>query len=123
MGFKVGTVMNVDNALKMMLVKSANDIAVAIAETVGGNEAKFVASMNAEAQRLGMASTHYNNPNGLPDNGAGDDGARPRRSGASAMGRFPCSIATTSASRPSRPESASCARRTSCSSNIAARPA
>jgi D-alanyl-D-alanine carboxypeptidase len=69
MGFKVGTVMNVDNALKMMLVKSANDIAVAIAEAVGGNEAKFVASMNAEAQRLGMVSTHYNNPNGLPDGG------------------------------------------------------
>jgi D-alanyl-D-alanine carboxypeptidase len=69
MGFKVGTVMNVDNALKMMLVKSANDIAMAIAETVGGNETKFVASMNAEAQRLGMVSTHYNNPNGLPDGG------------------------------------------------------
>jgi D-alanyl-D-alanine carboxypeptidase len=69
MGFKVGTVMNVDNALKMMLVKSANDIAVAIAETVGGSEAKFVASMNAEARRLGMVSTNYNNPNGLPDGG------------------------------------------------------
>lgn len=69
MGYKVGTVMNVDNALKMMLVKSANDIAVALAETVGGTEAKFVALMNAEARRLGMNSTHYNNPNGLPDDG------------------------------------------------------
>ncbi len=39
MGFKVGTVMNLDNALKMMLVKSANDIAVAVAETVGGSRA------------------------------------------------------------------------------------
>jgi D-alanyl-D-alanine carboxypeptidase len=69
MGFKVGTVLNVDNALKMMLVKSANDIAVAVAEAVGGSESRFVATMNAEAARLGMASTHYNNPNGLPDNG------------------------------------------------------
>ena len=69
MGFKVGTVLNVDNALKMMLVKSANDIAVAVAETVGGSERAFVSMMNVEAVRLGMASTHFNNPNGLPDNG------------------------------------------------------
>jgi len=69
MGFAVGTVLNVDNALKMMLVKSANDIAMAIAETVGGSEAGFVKMMNAEAGRLGMASTHYDNPNGLPDDG------------------------------------------------------
>jgi D-alanyl-D-alanine carboxypeptidase len=69
MGYKVGTVMNIDNALKMMLVKSANDIAVAVAEMVGGSEAKFVDMMNAEARRLGMTSTHFNNPNGLPDDG------------------------------------------------------
>ena len=69
MGFKVGTVMNVDNALKMMMVKSANDIAVAIAETVGGSEANFVAKMNSEARRLGMVSTRYGNANGLPDGG------------------------------------------------------
>jgi D-alanyl-D-alanine carboxypeptidase len=67
MGFRVGTVMTVDNALKMMMVKSANDIAVALAEAVGGSEPRFVASMNETAQRLGMVSTHYNNPNGLPD--------------------------------------------------------
>jgi len=69
MGFKVGTILNVDNALKMMLVKSANDIAVAVAETVGGSEPDFLAMMNAEAARLGMASTHFNNPHGLPDDG------------------------------------------------------
>ena len=69
MGFAVGTVLNVDNALKMMLVKSANDIAMAMAETVGGSEAGFVKMMNAEAGQLGMASTHYDNPNGLPDDG------------------------------------------------------
>lgn len=67
MGFRVGTVMTVDNALKMMIVRSANDIAVAIAETIGGTEAKFVDMMNAEARRLGMNSTRFTNPNGLPD--------------------------------------------------------
>jgi D-alanyl-D-alanine carboxypeptidase len=69
MGFKVGTVLNVDNALKMMLVHSANDIAMAIAETIGGSETGFVAMMNREATALGMASTHFQNPNGLPDDG------------------------------------------------------
>ena len=69
MGFSVGTILNVDNALKMMLVKSANDIAMAMAETVGGSESGFVAMMNAEARRLGMVSTHYDNPNGLPSDG------------------------------------------------------
>ncbi len=69
MGFKVGTIVNVDNALKMMLVKSANDIAMALAETIGGSESGFVAMMNAEARQLGMVSTHYDNPNGLPDSG------------------------------------------------------
>ncbi len=69
MGFRVGTIVNVDNALKMMLVKSANDIAMALAETIGGSESGFVAMMNTEARRLGMVSTHYDNPNGLPDSG------------------------------------------------------
>ena len=39
MGFKPGSVMTLDNALKMMLVKSANDIAMAVGENVGGSEA------------------------------------------------------------------------------------
>jgi D-alanyl-D-alanine carboxypeptidase len=70
MGFAAGTSMSVDNALKMMLVHSANDIAVAVAETVGGgSEARFVAQMNAAARSLGMSSTHYDNPNGLPSPG------------------------------------------------------
>jgi D-alanyl-D-alanine carboxypeptidase len=67
MGYKVGTAMTLDNALKMMIVRSANDITVAIAETVGGSEQKFIERMNSEAGRLGMASTRYHNPNGLPD--------------------------------------------------------
>jgi D-alanyl-D-alanine carboxypeptidase len=69
MGFKVGTIIDLDNALKMMMVHSANDIAMAIGETIGGSEEGFVAMMNAEAARLGMASTHFINPNGLPGEG------------------------------------------------------
>lgn len=65
MGYKRGAVMTLDNALKMMLIKSANDIAMAVGENVGGTEAAFVARMNAEAARLGMTDTHFVNPNGL----------------------------------------------------------
>jgi D-alanyl-D-alanine carboxypeptidase len=67
MGFKVGTQLTVDNTLKMMLVHSANDMAVVLAEGVSGSIAKFSDEMNANAQRLGMTQTHYVNPNGLPD--------------------------------------------------------
>ena len=67
MGFKVGTVMTVDNALKMILVKSANDIAVALAESVSGSEPAFIARMNWEARRLGMTRTNFENPHGLPN--------------------------------------------------------
>lgn len=65
MGFKPGSVMRLDNALKMMLVKSANDIAMAVGENVGGSQAAFADRMNAEAVRLGMTGTHFVNPNGL----------------------------------------------------------
>ncbi|MBN9077616.1 MAG: D-alanyl-D-alanine carboxypeptidase [Rhizobiales bacterium 65-79] len=70
MGFKPGDVMTLDNALKMMITHSANDIAMAVGENVGGSEEAFVDRMNAEARRLGMSGTHYANPNGLfsPDN-------------------------------------------------------
>ena len=66
MGFKVGTQLTVDNALKMMLVHSANDMAVVLAEGVSGSIESFAAEMNAAAQRLGMTQTNYVNPNGLP---------------------------------------------------------
>jgi D-alanyl-D-alanine carboxypeptidase len=70
MGYKPGSVMTLDNALKMMLIKSANDIAAAIGENVGGTIPTFAARMNAEARRLGMSGSHFTNPNGLhdPDN-------------------------------------------------------
>jgi len=66
MGFKVGTAVTVDNALKMLLVHSPNDIAVVLAEGVSGSIEKFADEMNAEAHHLGMTQTNYVNPNGLP---------------------------------------------------------
>lgn len=67
MGYKPGTVMTLDNALKMMLGKSANDIAAAVGENVAGTIPAFADRMNAEAQRLGMTGSHFTNPNGLHD--------------------------------------------------------
>jgi D-alanyl-D-alanine carboxypeptidase len=69
MGFRPGTQVTIDNALKMMLVKSANDMAVVLAEGVGGSIDGFSAQMNEAAQRLGMTQTSYVNPNGLPADG------------------------------------------------------
>ncbi|QKV20156.1 D-alanyl-D-alanine carboxypeptidase family protein [Oricola thermophila] len=69
MAYPVGTIVNLDNALKMLLAKSANDIAVAIAESVSGSEAEFAKRMNAEAARLGMNDSHFVNPHGLHADG------------------------------------------------------
>jgi D-alanyl-D-alanine carboxypeptidase len=66
MGFDPGTKVTVDNALKMLMVKSANDMAVTLAEGVDGSVEAFADDMNATARRLGMVETSYVNPNGLP---------------------------------------------------------
>src|SRR5258708_4509487 len=66
MGFAPGTTVTVDNALKMMMVKSANDIAVVLAEGVAGSIENFADQMNRNAQRLGMTQSHFVKPNGLP---------------------------------------------------------
>ncbi|SFH83078.1 D-alanyl-D-alanine carboxypeptidase family protein [Bradyrhizobium sp. Gha] len=69
MGLRPGTQVTVDNALKMMMVKSANDMAVVLAEGVGGSIDGFADMMNDNAKRLGMTQTNYVNPNGLPADG------------------------------------------------------
>jgi D-alanyl-D-alanine carboxypeptidase len=65
MGYKPGSVLTVDNAIKILMVKSANDVAAAVAESVAGSKQAFVARMNAEARRLGMTGTRFVNPHGL----------------------------------------------------------
>ena len=67
LGVPQGTSLRLEDAVSVMMVKSANDVAVAIAEAVGGSEAAFVAAMNAEARRLGMSGTRFVNANGLHD--------------------------------------------------------
>jgi D-alanyl-D-alanine carboxypeptidase len=67
MGFKPGTQVRLDNALKMIMVKSANDIAATIAVGLGGSIDGFAAMMNDTALRLGMKESRFVNPHGLPD--------------------------------------------------------
>ncbi len=65
MGYIKGTRIRLDTAMKILVVKSANDVAVALAEAVSGTVDNFVARMNAEAGRLGMADSAFANPHGL----------------------------------------------------------
>ncbi|HUC48413.1 MAG TPA: D-alanyl-D-alanine carboxypeptidase family protein [Xanthobacteraceae bacterium] len=69
MGFPVGTQVTVDNAIKMMMVKSANDMAVLLAEGIGGSIDDFSQQMTETAHRLGMSESNFVNPNGLPADG------------------------------------------------------
>jgi len=64
---KEGESISVDTALRVLIVKSANDVAVMLAETVAGSEEAFVARMNEAARRLNMTRTTFANVNGLPD--------------------------------------------------------
>jgi D-alanyl-D-alanine carboxypeptidase len=65
-GLAVGRQMSVDLGLQALIVKSANDVAVMLAEAVAGSEAAFVEQMNAKAKQLGMDRTVFVNANGLP---------------------------------------------------------
>jgi D-alanyl-D-alanine carboxypeptidase len=67
LGLRVGQSLSVDNAISVVAVKSANDIAVALAEKLGGTEQNFTGLMNAKAAQLGMRNTHYANASGLTD--------------------------------------------------------
>src|SRR5215467_10782229 len=69
MGFPVGIQVTVDNALKMMMVKSANDMAVLLAEGISGSVDAFAEEMTDTAHKLGMTESNFVNPNGLPDDG------------------------------------------------------
>jgi D-alanyl-D-alanine carboxypeptidase len=62
-----GDSLSVDEAIRIVAVHSANDIAVALAEKIGGSESRFAALMTLRAQELGMANTRFVNANGVPD--------------------------------------------------------
>ena len=67
MGFNPGVEVTLDNALKMLMVKSPNDVAVTVAEGVSGSVEAFADEMNAAAVKLGLHESHFVNPNGLHD--------------------------------------------------------
>lgn len=66
---KPGDTIDVDTAIRALVVKSANDVATAVAEHLGGSEANFSARMTAKARMLGMSDTTFRNASGLPDSG------------------------------------------------------
>lgn len=68
-GVKAGDKITVRNAILALSVKSANDVAVVLAENLASSEAKFAKVMNRMAKKLGMTSTHFKNASGLHDKG------------------------------------------------------
>jgi D-alanyl-D-alanine carboxypeptidase (penicillin-binding protein 5/6) len=67
LGVRAGDSVSVEEAMDGMATKSANDMAVAMAEKLGGTESRFAALMTLRAQELGMQNTHFANASGLPD--------------------------------------------------------
>ena len=67
LGLRAGETISVEDAMHAIAVKSANDMAVALAERIGGTEAHFAGMMTAKAQQLGMSNSQFVNANGLPD--------------------------------------------------------
>ena len=66
-GLKQGIPLNVEQALRGLILRSANDFAMALAELIGETEEGFAEKMNATAKRLGMTRSQFRNPHGLPE--------------------------------------------------------
>ena len=67
LGLEPGQTISVEDAIKAIVTRSANDVAVAIAEKIGGEESAFAAMMTRKAHALGMSRTLFRNASGLPD--------------------------------------------------------
>lgn len=67
MFLKVGEKFTVRELLEVLMLKSANDVAIVLAEYVSGSVEEFANLMNEEAKKIGCNNTHFVNPNGLPD--------------------------------------------------------
>lgn len=67
LGLRIGESIPVADAIRVIAIKSANDVAVALADRIAGNEQAFVERMNARARSLGMTGTHFANASGLPN--------------------------------------------------------
>jgi D-alanyl-D-alanine carboxypeptidase len=67
LGFKPGETIDVESAIRAIVTKSANDVAVTIGEALGGDEPSFARMMTAKAHQLGLLHTTYRNASGLPN--------------------------------------------------------
>ena len=67
LGVKAGGTIDVETAIKALVVKSANDVAVVVAEHISGSEWQFARKMTTQARSLGMRSTTFRNASGLPN--------------------------------------------------------
>ena len=67
LGLRAGSTIRVKDAIQSLVVKSANDIAVVVAEALGGTERAFAKKMTAKAHALGMSRTTFRNASGLPN--------------------------------------------------------
>ncbi len=67
LGVRAGSRITVRDAIAALVTKSANDVAVVVAEGLGGTEARFATLMTAKARKIGMRSTVFTNASGLPD--------------------------------------------------------
>jgi len=67
LGLAAGQTITLDDAMRATAVRSANDMALAIGEHIGGSEARFTNMMTLKAEQLGMSQTRYYTANGLPD--------------------------------------------------------
>ena len=69
LALRAGSTLTVEEAIKALVIRSANDVATIVAETLGGTESQFAQAMTARAHALGMANTNFRNASGLPDKG------------------------------------------------------
>ncbi|MEM6849197.1 MAG: D-alanyl-D-alanine carboxypeptidase [Pseudomonadota bacterium] len=67
LGLRIGSQLKVRDAIKALVTKSANDAATVVAEHIAGSETAFAKRMTAKARELGMSSTTFRNPHGLPN--------------------------------------------------------
>jgi D-alanyl-D-alanine carboxypeptidase len=67
LGLRRNDTITVEQAIRALVVQSANDVATMVAERLGGSEARFSANMTARARDLGMTDTRFANASGLPD--------------------------------------------------------
>src|ERR1700761_8869982 len=67
LGLRPGQTIDVDTAIRAIVIRSANDVAVVIAEALGGTESHFAEMMTEKARQIGMKETNYHNASGLPD--------------------------------------------------------